>query len=187
ESRVGGATFIGGPDPGKQGISDFTHREPKTLEPYLSTTKTEGGGRAIKIGRYQFPLEGGHVELLRKGEAFWEPLERHGVSTTIIRMPANFPPSGKATRELSGMGTPALIGTHGPFSFFTSEPFAFGGRALSGGIIVPVDATSGTVRAAIEGPDDPFLREPQKSRAAFVCYVDAARRYVKLVAGSEER
>jgi predicted AlkP superfamily phosphohydrolase/phosphomutase len=187
QSPVAWSTFITGTDPGRHGIFDFIHREPKTLEPYLSTTKTEGGGRAIRIGRYQFPLEGGHVELLRKGEAFWEPLERQGVATTIIRMPANFPPSGKATRELSGMGTPDLIGTYGTFSFFTSEPFAFGGRALSGGAVVAVDATGGVVRTAIEGPDDPFLREPQKSRAEFVCYVDAARRYVKLVAGSEER
>ena len=39
-------------------------------------------------------------------------------------MPANFPPSGTATRELSGMGTPDLLGTYGTFSFFTSDPFA---------------------------------------------------------------
>ena len=51
-------------------------------------------------------------------------LEEHGIDTTIIRMPANFPPSGHATRELSGMGTPDLLGTYGTFSFYTSDPFA---------------------------------------------------------------
>jgi predicted AlkP superfamily phosphohydrolase/phosphomutase len=187
QSPVAWSTFITGVDPGHHGIFDFIHRDAKTGEPYLSTTKTETGGRSIKIGRYQFPLQGGRVELLRRGEAFWEPLERQGVRTTIIRMPANFPPSGKATRELSGMGTPDLLGTYGTFAFFTSEPFAFGGRSLSGGVVVPVDVNDGAVRAAIEGPDNPFLVEPQKSRAEFVCYIDAQRQYVKLVAGSEER
>ena len=45
-----------------------------------------------------------------------------GGECRIVRMPANFPPSGKASRELSGMGTPDLLGTYGTFSFFTSRP-----------------------------------------------------------------
>ena len=64
------------------------------------------------------------MELLRKGRAFWDLLGEHGIDTTIVRMPANFPPSGTATRELSGMGTPDLLGTYGTFSFYTSDPFA---------------------------------------------------------------
>jgi predicted AlkP superfamily phosphohydrolase/phosphomutase len=187
QSPVAWSTFITGTDPGQHGIFDFIHRDAKTFEPYLSTSRTEGPGRTIKVGRYQFPLAGGRVELLRRGEAFWEPLEARRVSTTIIRMPANFPPSGKATRELSGMGTPDLLGGYGTFSFFTSEPFAFGGRSLSGGVVVPVTVEGGVVRAAIEGPDDPFVVEPQKTRAEFTCYIDDARRHVKLVAGSEQR
>jgi len=187
QSPVAWSTFITGVDPGQHAIFDFIHRDAKTLEPYLSTTKTEGAGRSIKIGKYQFPLSGGKVELLRRGEAFWEPLERQGVATHIMRMPANFPPSGTATRELSGMGTPDLLGTYGTFSFFTSEPFAFGGKSVSGGTVVPVDASGGVVRAALEGPDNPFLAQPEKTRAEFVCYIDAGRRFVKIVAGSEER
>ena len=187
QSPVAWSTFITGVDPGQHAIFDFIHRDAKTLEPYLSTTKTEGAGRSIKIGKYQFPLSGGKVELLRRGEAFWEPLERQGVATHIMRMPANFPPSGTATRELSGMGTPDLLGTYGTFSFFTSEPFAFGGKSVSGGTVVPVDASGGVVRASLEGPDNPFLAQPEKTRAEFVCYIDAGRRFVKIVAGSEER
>jgi len=187
QSPVAWSTFITGLDPGQHGIFDFIHRDAKTLEPFLSTTKTEGAGRSLKIGKYQFPLQGGKVELLRRGEAFWEPLEDRGVATTVIRMPANFPPSGKATRELSGMGTPDILGGYGTFAFFTSEPFAFGGRSLSGGVLVPVDVADGVVHASIEGPDNPFLVEPQKTRADFTCYIDAGRRYVKIVAGDEER
>ena len=62
----------------------------------------------------------GKVELLRRGHPFWGLLEQHGIDSTIVRMPANFPPSGEATRELSGMGTPDLLGTYGTFSFYTS-------------------------------------------------------------------
>ena len=72
--------------------------------------------RRIGLGRWQLPLSSGRVELLRRGQPFWEVLEARGVPTTIIRMPANFPPSGTATRELSGMGTPDLLGTYGTFA-----------------------------------------------------------------------
>ncbi len=187
QSPVAWSTFITGLDPGRHGIFDFIHRDPKTMEPFLSTSKTEGGGRTIKVGKWQFPLQGGRVELLRRGEAFWDVLERRGIETTIIRMPANFPPSGTATRELSGMGTPDVLGGYGTFSFFTSEPFAFGGKELSGGIVVPVDVVDGVVHTALEGPDNPFLVKPEKTRAAFTAYIDSRSRFIKLVVGSEER
>ncbi len=187
QSPVAWSTFITGLDPGGHGIFDFIHRDPKTMEPFLSTTKTEAGGRALKVGKWQFPLSGGSVELLRRGQPFWEVLENHGIETTIIRMPANFPPSGTATRELSGMGTPDVLGTYGTFSFFTSEPFAFGGQTLSGGVVHPVEVAGGVVRSSLEGPDNPFLVRPEKVRAEFAAYIDSGRRYVKLVAGDEER
>ena len=47
---------ITGLDPGGHGIFDFVHRDPKTMVPYLSTTKTEAGTRSIRIGRWQLPL-----------------------------------------------------------------------------------------------------------------------------------
>jgi predicted AlkP superfamily phosphohydrolase/phosphomutase len=187
QSPVAWSTFITGADPGQHGIFDFIHRDPKTLEPYFSMSKAEPGRRAIKIGKYRFPLQAGKVELLRRGEAFWEVLEDRGIRSTIIRMPANFPPSGKAMRELSGMGTPDLLGGYGTFAFFTSEPFAFGGKSLSGGVVVPVDVADGVVRASIEGPENPFLVTPQKAAAEFVGYIDEMRHYVKLVIGAEER
>jgi predicted AlkP superfamily phosphohydrolase/phosphomutase len=187
QSPVAWSSFITGLDPGGHGIFDFIHRDPKTMLPYLSTTRTVPPSHFVPLGRWQLPLTAGRVELLRQGEAFWERLEAHGIETTVVRMPADFPPSGRATRELSGMGTPDLLGTYGTFSFFTSEPFAFGGNSVSGGTVVPVDATSGVVRASLEGPDNPFLAKTEKTRAEFVCYIDAGRRFVKLVAGGEER
>jgi predicted AlkP superfamily phosphohydrolase/phosphomutase len=187
QSPVAWSSFITGLDPGGHGIFDFIHRDPKTMQPYLSTTKTEEGGRTLKVGRWQFPLSGGSVELLRRGQPFWDVLEERGIETTIIRMPANFPPSGTATRELSGMGTPDILGTYGTFTLYTSEPFAFGGRSLSGGTIRPVDVVDNIVQATFEGPSNPFLVEPRKLESPFSAYVDASRRFVKLVVGDEER
>jgi predicted AlkP superfamily phosphohydrolase/phosphomutase len=187
QSPVAWSTFITGVDPGRHGIFDFVHRDPKTMEPFLSTTRTVGGAWMVPIGRWQFPLRAGRVELLRRGETFWEVLERRGVETTIVRMPANFPPSGKATRELSGMGTPDMLGTYGTFSVFTSEPAPFGGKVVSGGTVVPVEIVGDAVRGAIEGPDNPFLVQPRKTQAGFTVYLDRQNGYAKLVVGNEER
>ena len=187
QSPVAWSTFITGLDPGAHGIFDFIHRDPQTLVPFLSTSKTEEGGRSLTLGKWQVPLSGGSVELLRQGQPFWEVLEERGVETTIVRMPANFPPSGTATRELSGMGTPDILGTYGTFSFYTSEPYAFAGRTLAGGVVYPVDVYEGAVRAAIEGPNNPFLVKPEKLRAEFTAFVDGQQKFAKIVAGDEER
>jgi predicted AlkP superfamily phosphohydrolase/phosphomutase len=188
QSPVAWSNFITGLDPGGHGIFDFVHRDPKTMIPYLSTTKTEAGGRSIKVGKWQFPLAAGKVELLRKGQPFWGLLEQHGIDSTIVRMPANFPPSGQATRELSGMGTPDLLGTYGTFSFYTSGLIASGAAGpVAGGVIYQVDIEDGVVHAALEGPDNPFLREPEKVSVPFTAYLDAGRRFAKLAIGQEER
>jgi len=187
QSPVAWSTFITGLDPGAHGIFDFIHRDPQTLVPFLSTSRTEESGKTLKFGKWQVPLSGGSIELLRQGQPFWELLEDRGIETTIIRMPANFPPSGTATRELSGMGTPDILGTYGTFSFYTSEPYAFAGRTLAGGVVYPVDIYERVVRAAIEGPVNPFLVKPEKLRAEFAAYIDSGEKFVKIVAGDEER
>jgi predicted AlkP superfamily phosphohydrolase/phosphomutase len=187
QSPVAWSTFITGLDPGGHGIFDFVHRDPKTMLPYLSTTRTEGAARTIGLGGWQLPLSSGTVELLRRGQPFWEQLEARGIPTTIIRMPANFPPSGTATRELSGMGTPDLLGTYGTFSFYTSEPYAFVGQPLSGGTAYNVRVREGLVRATLEGPDNPFRSKPEKVQAEFTAYPDRDNRFAKIVVGSEER
>jgi predicted AlkP superfamily phosphohydrolase/phosphomutase len=187
QSPVAWSSFITGLDPGGHGIFDFVHRDPKTMLPYLSTTKTESSSRTIGFGKWQLPLSSGQVELLRRGQPFWDVLEARGVPTTIIRMPANFPPSGTATRELSGMGTPDILGTYGTFAFYTSEPFAFAGQTLSGGVIKPVKVRNGVVQTSLDGPDNPFLKKPEKVTSDFSAFVDRDNRYIKLVAGGEER
>ncbi len=186
QSPVAWSSFITGLDPGRHGIFDFIHRDPKTMTPYLSTTRTVPPSHFVPLGRWQLPLTAGRVELLRRGEAFWERLEAHGIETTVVRMPADFPPSGRATRELSGMGTPDLLGTYGTFSLYTSDPFATAGP-VAGGTIYRVDVTDHAVRATLEGPDNPLLKQPEKVTLPFAVHVDASRTYAKIVVGTEER
>ena len=186
QSPVAWSNFITGMDSGGHGIFDFVHRNPETLIPVFSMSEVSAGGTTLKIGKYQFPLSGGSVELLRRGRPFWEVLENHGIETTVIRMPANFPPSGTATRELSGMGTPDLRGGYGEFSFFTSKLFAFAGEDIAGGDVYEVDIYDGVIEAKLLGPDNPFLIETEKLTSDFTVYLDPVDPVAKIVAGSEE-
>ena len=121
QSPVAWSTFITGLDPGAHGIFDFIHRDPAD-DGAVPVDDEDRERRPHAHARpWQFPLTGGRVELLRAGEPFWERLEAPRRRTSIMRMPANFPPSGTATRELSGMGTPDILGTYGTFTFYTSR------------------------------------------------------------------
>ncbi len=186
-SPVAWSTFLTGLDPGEHGIFDFIHRQPATLESFLSTSRTVPPGRMLTLGRWQFPLEGGRVELLRQGTPFWEVLEQRGVETTVVRMPANFPPSGTATRELSGMGTPDMLGTYGIFTLFTSRPEVFERQDVSGGVILPIDVIDGVARAALAGPPNPYLTTPAPTTVPFEVHVDAAKSAVQIVLGDQSQ
>ncbi len=186
QSPVAWSNFITGMDSGGHGIFDFVHRDLETLVPTFSMSRVSGSGTTLKLGKYQFPLSGGSVELLRRGRAFWEVLENHGIETTILRMPVNFPPSGTATRELSGMGTPDIRGTYGEFSFYTSKLFAFAGEDIAGGDVYEVDIYDGVVNAKLYAIDNPFLIETEKLASDFTVYLDPVDPVAKIVAGSEE-
>lgn len=192
QSPVAWSSFTTGHDPAAHGIFDFVHRDPATLAPYLSTTRTEPPRWILPIGPWQFPLKGGQVVSLRDGEPFWARLERQGVPTTIMRMPANYPPSGLATRELSGMGTPDLLGSYGTFTFYTTDPAVAPGdagraRAVAGGRIVRVRAIDDVVRTTLDGPENPLRRAPQQVSAPLTIYRDPTAPAVRIVLGDEER
>jgi predicted AlkP superfamily phosphohydrolase/phosphomutase len=192
QSPVAWSTFITGLDPGAHGIFDFVHRDPHTMTPYLSTTRTEPPGHAITIGSYRFPLSSGRVELLRHGQPFWEPLEDRGIRTTIVRMPANFPPSGSATRELSGMGTPDILGTYGEFTLYSSAATA-SVTALNGGSIrrlARLDAPSkpgGVYGGTLDGGTQPYRVESEPLRVDFFVDVDTTRQFARFIVGDEIR
>ncbi len=187
QSPVAWSDFTTGQDAGVHGIFDFIHRDPATMEPYLSTSRTDPPKLVLKLGGWQFPLSGGKVELLRHGRAFWEILEQHGVPTSVLRIPANFPPSGTAGHELSGMGTPDILGGYGTFSFYTTDRLAFLGKQISGGNVYRVEKTDGVIHAQLAGPDHPLKLTPEKLKADFTIYLDPDRPAIKLVVGDETR
>lgn len=187
QSPVAWSSFITGMDAGGHGIFDFLHRDPATLLPFFSTSRTSNAEKNLKLGKWKIPLESGKVELLRRGQPFWEVLEAHGIPASILRIPADFPPSGTASRELSGMGTPDILGTYGTFSLYTSDASPFARRRVSGGEIYPVTVVDGVVNAQLHGPDNPFLVNKQPVAAGFTVYLDPGQAAAKIVVGEEER
>lgn len=152
------ATFITGMDPGGHGIYDFVHRDAKTLVPELSIAKTSPPGRVIEVGSFVFPLEGGEIQLQRKGRAFWGLLEENGIPTVISQMPANFPPEEAGGKSMSGMGTPDILGTPGTFSFYTNR-MPRNAKDMSGGEVYPVEVRNYRVEAELRGPENTFRRQ----------------------------
>ncbi len=184
QSPVAWSNFITGLDSGGHGIYDFVHRDPETMTPYLSTSKEPEPGRTLNIGKWSIPLSGGEMELLRHGTPFWEVLEDHDVPSTIVRMPANFPPSGTAYRELSGMGTPDILGTPGVYSLFTTQPERI--TSATEAFIERVRVRNNVVEAVLHGPPNPLLVEPEELEAPFTVYIDPDNLVAKIVVGSEE-
>jgi len=186
QSPVAWSDFISGTDSGGHGIFDFIHRDPETMTPYLSTS-TAKAGTMWTFGKWQMPsfFDPGSVDLLRRGNAFWTELEERGIPTTIIRMPANFPPSGTAGKELSGMGTPDILGTYGTFSLYTTDPFAPGTESVNGGDVFLVEAKSDRIATKLYGPDNPFLIEPTRLSTDMIVYIDAETNAAKFVIGDE--
>ena len=111
-------------------------------------------------------------------------LEEQGVPTTIVRIPANFPPSGTASRELSGMGTPDLLGGNGTYSLFTTAPERLGGSP--GGDVQRAEIRRGVFNGSLRGPPNPLLVELEELRSEFTAYLDPVRPVVKIEIGDEE-
>ena len=178
QSPVAWSTFITGLDPVGHGIFDFIHREPRTLQPYLSTSRKGPGGE---------------MELLRRGRPFWDLLVEREIPVTIFKVPANFPPEAPHSgpwplagcscfRAFAGMGTPDMLGTYGTFTWYTDGPYAVpahmdeAGQALlpggeleiAGGRIVGLELRDGRAAPEIHGPPS----EGGEQRARFELFVD---------------
>jgi predicted AlkP superfamily phosphohydrolase/phosphomutase len=179
-SPVAWATFTTGMNPGGHGIFDFVHRDPQTMAPYLSTTRAEAPARTIKIGNWVVPLSSGSIALLREGKAFWQILGEHGIPTTVVHAPANFPPVPGPGEQLSGMGTPDLQGTYGEFSFYTDDAsFAMAGDT-GGGEVFRVTRANHQVRAKLYGPRNTFRADAPLSAVDFSVFVDPVNPVAKI-------
>ena len=186
-SPVAWSDFMTGQDSGGHGIFDFLHRDPQQLTPQFSMSKAQPPESHLSLGSWQIPLDGGQLVNLRKGEVFWQQLQDHGIRSSIIRMPANYPPVGVGERELSGMGTPDIHGGYGQFTFITSQ-FGAGRQQVDGGEIQEVWLENGMIQAKLNGPMNPFkdpeLGETLQADLSIVPQVGG--RVVMLRTGNEE-
>ena len=185
QSPVAWSNLITGMNAGGHAIFDFIHRDPKTLRLYFSASRVEGPKHAIHLGSWAIPLGGGSAEQLRKGVAFWQLLDQHGVPNTVFRIPSNFPPVPAKGKTLSGMGTPDLRGTYGTFSFYTDDPAAVAGE-VEGGQIIPVLVENSRVTANLIGPDNSFRKGSPAAEEPFSVAVDPLESVAKVTVQGRE-
>jgi len=160
QSPVAWSNFITGMDPGGHGIFDFLHRDPATIQPFLSMSKTQGAAHRLNLGSWSLPLSSGKALQLRKGKAFWQVLGEHGIPATIYKMPANFPPVPFKGKSLSGMGTPDLTGSQGgSYTFFTSRHLE-NEKEITGSKVELIEVRDNRVEVKIVGPANEFRRVP---------------------------
>lgn len=154
QSPVAWSNFITGFGSEVHGIFDFIHRDPQTLQPFLSTSRVVAPGRTLSIGDWRLPLSGASVELLRKGEPFWRTLTDAGIPVTLVKLPVDFPPGEGKAKILSGLGTPDMRGSQGSFTFFTDDARSITDDS-AGGVVVPVrNYGDSCYRCKIRGPEN---------------------------------
>ena len=185
QSPVAWSNLITGMNAGGHGVFDFIHRDPKTMQLYFSASRVEGPRHSIHLGNWVIPLGGGSAEQLRRGTAFWEILDQHGVPNTIFRIPSNFPPVAAKGHTLSGMGTPDLRGTYGTFTFYPDDPTAVSG-AVEGGQVVPVQVENSTVTANLIGPDDTFRKGSPPATERFSVALDPLESVARVAVSEQE-
>jgi len=181
QSPVAWSTFITGLDPAQHGIFDFVHRDPLTMEPFLSMGETRPPRFTIPLGPYELPLTHSHVVSLRKGKAFWELLVEHGIPATIIHMPVNYPPV-KAGEALAGMGTPDLRGTQGTFAYYTDDPDVTEG-SVPGGRIVRTELIDGHAELRVEGPPNSLRRDHSYAVVTLNVDIDPEQPFARIGTG----
>ena len=182
QSPVAWATFITGQDPGRHEIYDFVHRHPDTYEPASGMTRTAPPKYTVLCGRWRLPLSSSQVDLLRKGPAFWEILEDHGVPCEIYRAPSNFPPRDTGAKQLSGLGTPDMRGTLGEPSYFVESPPGDGGATEW----ERIRFVNGRARARLKGPRNSLHADMPDTTVDFDVWVDRQHLLGKLSIQGQE-
>ena len=185
QSPVAWSTFITGMDPGGHGVFDFIHRNPATLAPFSSMGEAVGPSWTLPVGPYVLPLSKGRIETFRHGAAFWDVLAKRGVPMTILRMPMNFPPTTEHDEEVSGMGTPDLLGTNGVYTFYTDAP-GVSARQTGGGRFVPVRLNGNRTTLRLIGPPNSLRRDGAETFVEIPVEVDPVSRTARFESGGRQ-
>ncbi len=157
---VAWSTFLTGVNPGKHNIYDILGRDRHTYLPFLSSARVLGPRRWLRLGWRALPIGGREIKALRKSKPFWHHLGEAGIFSSILRVPATFPPEPFSGVLLSGMAVPDLRGSQGTFSLFSSRE-GTGGR-LEGGVLLPLTLEDGVWCGEFPGPENPFPLEDKR-------------------------
>ena len=171
-SPVAWSSFSTGTNPGRHNVFDFIDRDRRTYLPLLSSVRIGQVDRLFRIGRYLVPRRRADLHNLRKSIPFWTILGRHGIWSTILRVPVTFPPDRFFGAELSAMSVPDLLGTQGTFQFFTTRPEE--GASAQGGVRKTVRVIGDRIETAIEGPENQFVVGHPLLRLPMTIVIDRA-------------
>jgi len=177
QSPVAWSTFATGMNPGKHGIYDFVRRDPATYLPAVATSTVSPP--EMRWGLWPTKPPEGHNP--RRGETFWKTASDAGVRVSVITVPYTFPPDEVAPggRQLSGLGTPDLLGTNSTFYYFGDDLEGSGkGGSVSGGRLVGIRVEDGRAEATLTGPIDPASKDRAPLTLPLEFAVDAARKRV---------
>lgn len=141
QSPVSWTTIATGSNPGKHGIFDFLHRNPKTYTPELSL---------FGIEQYKGGVR--YTSNVRLPTIFERAMKR-GISVILLRWPLTFPAPGSLpsnSQLLSGTGVPDLLGTLGRYTFYTADSKVL--EQDKHGRIVHIKPKKGVVNTEVYGP-----------------------------------
>ena len=155
QSPVAWASFATGLHPGDHGIFDFVTRDPASYS-LQSGLASEAAPNSIVVFGIRLPLEYPHAVNRRSGTPFWMTMERRGHPSSVLRVPASYPPD-PIHRMLSGMGVPDLLGTQGTFTFFSAD--ANDDRPGAGGRVVIIKGNDDEIVTSLEGPSHPLFAD----------------------------
>ena len=164
-SPVAWSSFQTGSNPGKHNIFDFLAYDRRNYRPQLSSVDIRETGRKIRLGKFQLPLGGGSVRLMRKGKPFWVTLGEYGIFSSVLRVPITFPAEKFYGVQLSAMCVPDLNGTQGTFSFYTTQTIEQDTHMV--GNSIHVTPQGNTVEAELSGPQDPHCRAEHTMKCPF--------------------
>jgi predicted AlkP superfamily phosphohydrolase/phosphomutase len=181
-SPVAWSSFATGVLPGKHGIFDFLTRDPRTYQPELSSAEVRPARRHVDIGPYRIPLGKPSVRMMRRSRPFWDDLGRHGVPSSILRVPITFPPDRFEGTMLSAMCVPDLEGTQGTFTYYTTA----GAGAVEGGRRVSLVPEGDRVDTWLEGPPNPLRRDGRRVRLRMRLDLDRAKQRARVRVGDQD-
>ncbi len=185
QSPVAWATFATGMNPGKHGIYDFVRRDPASYLPAVATSTISPP--EMRWGLW--PSKGPEGHNPRRGESFWKIAADAGVRVTVISVPYTFPPDEVAPtgRQLSGLGTPDLLGTNSTFYYFGDDLQKAGSEgAVSGGRLVSIQVIDGRANAILRGPTNPASEAREALTLPIEFELDAPRKRVTIRLGGAE-